>query len=54
MEGCRQCRVIYEGKLISLRNNGDELPAGAFLISPHIDLVNLDVWTVKLTIAADR
>lgn len=28
--------------LISLRNEGRELPAGAFLISPHTDLVHLD------------
>ncbi|BBH22734.1 hydrolase [Paenibacillus baekrokdamisoli] len=28
--------------LISLRDNGEELPACAFLLSPHTDLVNLD------------
>jgi acetyl esterase/lipase len=28
--------------LISLRDEGSELPAGAFLISPHTDLVHLD------------
>jgi acetyl esterase/lipase len=28
--------------LISLRDEGRELPAGAFLISPHTDLVHLD------------
>lgn len=28
--------------LLSLRDNGEELPAGAFLISPHTDLVHLD------------
>ncbi len=28
--------------LISLRDNGEELPSGAFLLSPHTDLVNLD------------
>lgn len=28
--------------LISLRDNGEDLPAGAFLISPHTDLVYLD------------
>jgi acetyl esterase/lipase len=28
--------------LISLRDEGKELPAGAFLISPHTDLVHLD------------
>ncbi|GGH19601.1 alpha/beta hydrolase [Paenibacillus segetis] len=28
--------------LLSLRDHGEALPAGAFLISPHSDLVNLD------------
>ncbi|WP_379127168.1 alpha/beta hydrolase [Paenibacillus sp. sgz500958] len=28
--------------LITLRDAGEELPAGAFLLSPHTDLVNLD------------
>ncbi|SFL24312.1 Acetyl esterase/lipase [Paenibacillus sp. 1_12] len=28
--------------LISLRDNGEPLPVGAFLISPHTDLVHLD------------
>jgi epsilon-lactone hydrolase len=28
--------------LISLRDNGQELPVGAFLVSPHTDLVRLD------------
>ncbi|MDR0266617.1 alpha/beta hydrolase [Paenibacillus sp.] len=28
--------------MISLRDNGEELPVGAFLISPHTDLVHLD------------
>jgi len=28
--------------LITLRNDGSELPGGAFLISPHTDLVHLD------------
>lgn len=28
--------------LLSLRDNGESLPAGAFLISPHTDLVHLD------------
>ncbi|RAV08905.1 alpha/beta hydrolase [Paenibacillus contaminans] len=28
--------------LLSLRENGEDLPAGAFLISPHTDLVHLD------------
>ncbi|WP_151733983.1 alpha/beta hydrolase ['Paenibacillus yunnanensis' Narsing Rao et al. 2020] len=28
--------------LIALRNQGEELPAGAYLWSPHSDLVNLD------------
>ncbi|OBZ14917.1 hypothetical protein A8L34_13615 [Bacillus sp. FJAT-27264] len=28
--------------LLSLRDQGEELPAGAFLLSPHTDLVHLD------------
>ncbi|MEW9701084.1 alpha/beta hydrolase [Paenibacillus sp. SI8] len=28
--------------LLSLRDSGEELPAGAFLLSPHTDLVHLD------------
>lgn len=50
--GYQACNIMIGGDsvgaslalmtLISLRDNGEELPVGAFLISPHTDLIHLD------------
>jgi len=39
--------------LLSLRDNGEELPAGAFLLSPHADLVHLDGESYDTRAAVD-
>jgi epsilon-lactone hydrolase len=50
--GYSACNIVFGGDsvgaslalmtLISLRDKGEELPGGAFLLSPHTDLVHLD------------
>ncbi|MFD0715357.1 alpha/beta hydrolase [Paenibacillus sp. GCM10027626] len=55
--GYVSCNIMFGGDsvggslalmtLISLRDNGEELPAGAFLLSPHTDLVHLDGETYQ-------
>ncbi|WP_040949114.1 alpha/beta hydrolase [Gorillibacterium massiliense] len=39
--------------LLALRDNGEPLPAGAFLLSPHSDLVHLDGESYKSNAALD-
>ncbi|WP_438448730.1 alpha/beta hydrolase [Gorillibacterium sp. sgz5001074] len=39
--------------LLALRDSGEELPAGAFLISPHADLVHLDGESYRSNAEAD-